>query len=113
MCHRCGAPVEVGNHSLDHSESFWDSEDPWESFFDLSKCFMSHKICNFKHGGSEAKANLKKRYQDKKDKIRGIYAKNIQRDHKPTDRAECVASRDIRKDDTKEKSGKNSDGDAF
>lgn len=74
-CRRCGEPVEIGDHSLDHDTSFWDAKDPWVEFFDLDKCFMSHKSCNFSHGAKEKCRMFKDKHrtaQGKKDMLRGL-----------------------------------------
>lgn len=112
-CHRCGAPVEIGDHSLDHGKSFWDSDDPWEAFFDLSACFMSHKVCNYQHGSSEAKPRLKERHQERRDLIRGMYEQNSERDCESLSRAEHAASGDLRENEPAKEGSKDADGDAL
>jgi hypothetical protein len=103
----------MGDHSLDHAASFWDSEDPWEAFFDLSTCFMSHKSCNYIHGAGEARQKIRERHQEKRKLIRGMYEQNSERDCESLGRAEHAASRDLREDEHEKKVCKDANGDAL
>lgn len=79
LCHRCGERVMFGDHSLDHDSSFWDANDPWEAFFDLNQCYLSHRSCNYSHGSAERermKKDRKEKTQEKENILRGMYERN-------------------------------------
>jgi hypothetical protein len=79
LCYRCGKSVTFGDHSLDHDNSFWDASDPWEAFFDLNQCYLSHRSCNYRHGSQERDRMNKERFsksQKKQNILRGMYERS-------------------------------------
>lgn len=71
-CFRCGEPVDQKDYSIDHGESFWDADDPLESFYNVSKCFLSHFTCNTKHGTQEARKR-KERVDRKRKQLKDAF----------------------------------------
>ena len=46
MCFRCGLSMSRDNFSIEHKDSWLDSEDPLDLYFDLENISFSHLSCN-------------------------------------------------------------------
>lgn len=57
-CYRCGKHIDtLSEFSIEHKVSWLYSENPVETFFDITKIGFSHLICNNRAGGFAAAEN--------------------------------------------------------
>ena len=67
-CFRCGGNLTRDTFSIEHIESWLDSDNPKEKYFDLDNITFSHLSCNSRAGGKVGGSY--KKYKDDESRIR-------------------------------------------
>lgn len=72
-CFQCGEKItDIDTFSIEHKDSWMNSEDPVKAFFDLDNIAFSHASCNYNAAG---KPTVQVRYNYRKSKTgyKGVY----------------------------------------